>query len=123
MPETIYEMSKRLCDSTSCADCPLKEIKGEICLISLIKERKVEKIAEQLELLREWAEEHPIKPYKDVLWEKFPKAVLGAKATFPLICRKALFGEKLHCDNFIGRDYRRCKECWNEPYKEQEDND
>lgn len=119
MTETIYEMSKRLCDSTSCADCPLKEIKGEVCLISLIKERKVEKIAEQLELLREWAKKHPVKTYKDVLWEKFPKAVLGVGATLPPMCRKALFGEKLYCDNFLGRDHQRCMECWNEPYKEE----
>ena len=120
MPETIYEMSKRLCASTSCENCPLRRVKDKACLISLIKEHEVEKVAEQLEVLYEWAKERPSKTYRDVLLEKFPKAALGVGATLPPICRKALFGEKLYCDNFLGRDCKRCMECWNEPYREND---
>lgn len=123
MPETIYEMSKRMCNGTNCEDCPLHKAANTICLIGLIKDYEIENVAEQLAVLREWVKEHPTKTYKDVLFEKFPKAALGVGATLPPMCRKALFGEKLYCDNFLGRDHQRCMECWNEPYKEQEDND
>lgn len=61
MPETICEMSKRMCNSANCADCPIREVKDKTCLISLIKEHEVEKAAEQLAVLREWVQEHPAK--------------------------------------------------------------
>ena len=61
MPETIYEMSKRICNSANCVDCPIRKVKDKACLINLIKEHEVEKVAEQLAVLREWVQEHPAK--------------------------------------------------------------
>lgn len=110
MPETIYEMSKRMCTSTSCGNCPLRRVKSKACLISLIEEYKVEKVAEQLEVLYEWAKEHPVKTYKDVFLEKFPNARM-AKHEEPLACRDAVFGIVRNCA-------MNCADCWNEPYKE-----
>lgn len=110
MAETIYEMSKRMCGSTICEDCPLKKVKGRACLINLIKWHKVETAAEQLEVLRKWAEERPVKTYKDVFLEKLPKARLN-KDGRPVTCRDVVFGIVRHCTT-------NCTECWNEPYKE-----
>lgn len=133
MPETIYEMAKRMCNTLwrnnddywhcnkdgfdLCKDCPIRSL-GESCIILAISQKNpAVSVEKQLDVLRKWAEEHPVKTYKDVLFEKFPKAALGVGATLPPICRKALFGEKLYCDNFLGRDNKQCMECWNEPYK------
>ena len=110
MPETIYEMSKRMCNSTYCENCPLKKVKGRACLIGLIKGHKVETAAEQLEVLREWAKEHPAKTYKDVFLEKLPNTRLD-KDGGPVSCRNIVFGIAKCCT-------ADCKDCWNEPYKE-----
>lgn len=59
MPETYYEMNKRMCNGTNCEDCPLNKVKNAVCLISLTKEYEVKKVAEQLEVLYEWVKEHP----------------------------------------------------------------
>lgn len=120
MPETIYEMSKRLCGSTICEDCPLKKVKGRACLIGLIKGHKVENAAEQLEVLRKWAEEHPVKAYvktyKDVLLERLPSVAM-LEDDVPCICRNSAFGiDKVCLDILLGT--HKCKDCWNEPYKE-----
>lgn len=110
MPETIYEMSKRMCNSANCEDCPLSKVKDKACLISLIKEREVKNVAEQLEVMYEWVKEHPVKTYKDVFLEKFPNAKM-AKKEEPAACRDAVFGIVRHCT-------MNCTDCWNEPYKE-----
>ncbi len=112
MAETIYEMSKRMCNSANCADCPIRKVKDKACLISLIKEYEVEKVAEQLAVLREWVQEHPAKTYKDVFVEKFPKAtILDGNTT--LICKNNVFGASYDCLRMSS-----CEKCWNEPYKE-----
>lgn len=116
MTETIYEMCERMCNSTSCGDCPLRKVKNSACLISLIKECEVEKVADQLEeVLRKWAEEHPLKTYKDVFLEKLPNARINKKDSIPAVCRKMVFGGFLN-DCIDNGD--KCKECWNKPYKE-----
>lgn len=82
MTETIYEMSKRMCDSTNCKDCLLNKVTNKSCLIGIIKYYEIEKVAEQLEVLYEWVKEHPAKNVYN--------------------------GNK-------------CKKCWDEPYKEEND--
>lgn len=111
MPETIYEMSKRMCNGINCENCPLHKAANTICLIGLIKDYEIENVAEQLELLREWVKEHPTKTYKDVFLEKLPNASTG-KTGIPIACRNVVFG-------IVKRCTADCKDCWNEPYKEE----
>lgn len=110
MTETIYDMSKRMCDCTNCKDCPVKKVTKQACLIGLIRCFEMEKAAEQLEVLYEWAKEHPVKTYKDVFLEKLPNARLD-KDGRPVSCRNEVFGIVKCCT-------ADCKDCWNEPYKE-----
>ena len=105
-----------MCNGTNCENCPLKKVKGRACLIGLIKGHKVETAAEQLEVLREWVKEHPVKTYKDVFIEKLPNARINKKDSIPTVCRKMVFGGSLN-DCIDNGD--KCKECWNEPYKEE----
>lgn len=112
MAETIYEMSKRMCNGTNCEDCPLHKVANAVCLIGLIKDYEIENAAEQLEVLYEWAKEHPFTTYKDVFLEKFPKAtILDGNTT--LICKNNVFGASYDCLRMSS-----CEKCWNEPYKE-----
>lgn len=114
MTETIYEMSKRMCNSANCADCPIRKVKDKACLISFIKEYEIENVAEQLEVLYEWAKEHPTEPtYKDVFLEKLPDAIVNRKSGLPNVCRKVVFGGFAGFANCVD-----CRKCWNEPYKE-----
>lgn len=113
MPETFYEMNKRMCNGTNCEDCPLNKVTNTVCLISLTKEYEVKKVAEQLEVLYEWVKEHPAKTYKDVFLEKFPKAtILDGNTT--LICKNNVFGASYDCLRMSS-----CEKCWNELYKEE----
>lgn len=113
MSETIYEMSKRMCVKYNCKNCPLAKVKDNACLISFVKNYEIEQVAEQLEILSEWAEEHPTKTYKDVFLEKFPKAtILDGNTT--LICKNNVFGASYDCLRMNS-----CEKCWNEPYKEE----
>ena len=111
MPETIYEMSKRMCNGINCEDCPLHKEANTICLIGLIKDYEIKKVAEQLEVLYEWVKEHPVKTYKDVFLEKLPNARMS-EAGRPLACRDVVFGTVKRCT-------ADCKGCWSEPYKEE----
>ena len=116
MPETIYEMSKRMCNGTNCENCPLNKATNPVCLIGLIKDYGIENVAEQLAVLREWVKEHPVKTYKDVFIEKLPNARINKKDSIPTVCRQMAFGGFLN-DCIDNGD--KCKECWNEPYKEE----
>lgn len=129
MPETIYEMSKRMCNTLwrnnddywhrnkdgfdLCKDCPIRSL-GESCIILAISQKNpAVSVEKQLDVLRKWAEEHPEHPartYKDVFLEKFPNAKM-AKHEEPLACRDAVFGIVRNCA-------MNCADCWNEPYKE-----
>lgn len=113
MAETIYEMSKRMCNGTNCEDCPLNKVTNPVCLIGLIKDYEIENVAEQLKVLYEWVKEHPFRTYKDVFLEKLPNARTG-EAGRPLACRDVVFGTVKRCT-------KNCTECWNEPYKEEND--
>lgn len=120
MAETIYEMSKRMCDSTNCKDCLLNKVTNKSCLIGIIKYYEIEKVAEQLEVLRKWAEEHPVKTYEDVFLERFPNARMSDKDGSPTVCRKMVFGGFTALSDCIDNG-NECKKCWNEPYKEEND--
>lgn len=119
MAETIYEISERLCrtyncrlQSGDCSECPLAEEHENMeCLAATIVCLNIKNAEKQLELMRKWAEEHPVKTYKDVFLERLPNARTG-EAGRPLACRDVVFGIVRRCTT-------NCAECWNEPYKEE----
>lgn len=118
MTETIYEIGERLCrtynrqhQSGDCSGCPLAEEHENMeCLAATIGCLNIKNVEKQLELMRKWAEEHPVKTYKDVFLEKLPNARLD-KDGRPVSCRNEVFGIVKCC-------IADCKDCWNEPYKE-----
>lgn len=128
MAETIYEISERLCrtyhcrlQSGDCSGCPLAEEHENMeCLAATIVCLNIKNAEKQLELMRKWAEEHPVKAYvktyKDVLLERLPSVAM-LEDDVPCICRNSAFGiDKVCLDILLGT--HKCKDCWNEPYKE-----
>lgn len=121
MPETIYEISERLCrtyhcrlQSGDCSGCPLAEEHENMeCLAATIVCLNIKNVEKQLELIREWAEEKPAKTYKDVFLEELPNAMVEHKSGLPNVCRKKVFGGFEGFDDCVD-----CVKCWNEPYKE-----
>lgn len=126
MPETIYEMCYRMCQSNSptvaCENCPLVEGREHRrCIADWIANHDVDNVEDQLDIVRKWAEEHPVKAYvktyKDVLLERLPSVAM-LEDDVPCICRNAAFGiDKVCFDILLGT--QKCKDCWNEPYKEE----
>lgn len=126
MPETIYEMAKRMCNTLwrnnddywhrnkdgfdLCKDCPIRSL-GESCIIlAIFQKNPAVSVEKQLDVLRKWAKEHQVKTYKDVFLEKLPNTRLD-KDGRPVACRNVVFG-------IVKRCTADCKDCWNEPYKE-----
>lgn len=128
MAETIYEIGERLCraynrqhQNGTCSGCPLAEEHENMeCLAATISCLNIKNVEKQLELMREWADEHPAKTYKDVFLEKFPNARISDKDDSPIACRKMVFGGFTAFSDCIDNGDK-CKKCWNEPYKEEND--
>lgn len=114
MAETLYQMAIRMCLTfRECVQCPLGYLK-DTCLIEVISTCNIEDAEEQFHVLRQWAKEHPpTKTYKDVFLEKLPNTRLD-KDGRPVACRNVVFG-------IVKRCTADCKDCWNEPYKEEND--
>lgn len=71
-------------------------------------------IEEAVEIVENWAKEHPAKTYKDVFLEKFPDAKIE-KNGVPYPCIIYLFGEKVRprvCGNCS------CTYCWDREIEE-----
>ena len=69
-----------------------------------------ENVEEAVAIVEKWAKEHPVKTYKDVLLEKFPKAKIWNEMLL-LICREDIY--RVECP-----EHNNCEKCWNEEYKE-----
>lgn len=105
--EKIEKLVKRYKRETGCYDeCDECKI-SELCCVY---DGGLEDLLKQIDYLEQWAKEHPVKTYKDVLLEKIPKAILDNGV--PRVCKQPLFGGKCqpHYD---------CEKCWNEEYREE----
>lgn len=74
-----------------------------------------------IEIVEQWAKEHPVKTYLSVLLEKFPKTQFNRNKT-PNFCPHNIFGEKAkfkECDNCDIGSVCLCLKCWNREYKEE----
>lgn len=109
MIKSLGNIDEKCCDGKVCKTCPLSSNKNG-CYVSC-SSFEIEHPLEATEIVRKWAEEHPIKTRKDVLLEKFPNAKLKDKCGGYLICAKYL-GLCSDCEN------NNCFECWNKGVEE-----
>lgn len=63
------------CGFTTCEKCPLSQNNNDVDLVCTSFENQYPE--EATAVVRKWAEEHPRRTRKDVLLEKFPKAIIA----------------------------------------------
>lgn len=91
-----------------CSDCPMDRNKNKTNMSCLQLEAFYPEKAE--EIVKKWANEHPIKTYKDDFFSRFPEC--NDTAVIPEACRNVLYGIDDQCNG------GNCIDCWNEGYKE-----
>lgn len=98
------------CPSSFCGECPLESDnngKGDYC--GGFEQKYPEKA---VAIVEQWSKEHPIKTYKSVLLEKFPKADIDILTKN---CLMHTFGDCAGLENCHTMD---CAICWNRECKE-----
>lgn len=101
-----------------CLDCPLSyrnNKTGKSCTKFIITSPE-----KAIEIVENWAKEHPVKTFLSDFLEKHPNAPLDIDET-PLCCPRDLGytdkADKESCDWDQDRD---CKSCWNREFKADE---
>ena len=121
---------ERMCENAPlCKDCDMQNnvvrarcTSKALCLLAVLSHKE-----EAIKIVQQWSDEHPAPPpktYADDYFEKFPKAA-RTKCGTPFTCRENTYGTKCKVsdnEGFNGLNGDRCVECWNEPYKEGEEN-
>ena len=96
------------CCAIRCSECPLyAENNGMNCECSELETLYPEKT---IEIVEQWAQEHPEKTYLMDFLEKFPNvARMAMHNNIPMVCRKTIYNgvSDIKC---IGG----CEKCWNE---------
>lgn len=96
------------CSNISCSNCPLFiERKGKIPHCA-----DMEYPIEATEIVRKWAEEHPRKTRKSILFEKFPGARLKENGSPYVCCWQLGMATKKDCNGIT------CMDCWNTEVEE-----
>lgn len=94
------------CAGVDCSICPLSDQNNGLNITCGAFE--MQHSLEATEIVRKWAEKHPIKTRKDVLLEKFPNAKFNDDG-IPCVCA--------HLLGLKGTDEcyspEACMECWN----------
>ena len=100
------------CTGVRCPACPLSsDNNGSNCSC---RNFETEHPIEATEIVRKWAEEHPRKTRRNVLLEKFPKAILDKNGQ-PCVCAQML---GLRDYDNICEDKEECLRCWNTEVEE-----
>lgn len=115
--------AERMCEifiKNSCKGCPLyvtwrnaetNEIESQECLAENM--HQFEDIATVIEIVEEWAEEHPQKTRRQDFFEKFPNAPKRNDNT-PLVCVKNCG----YCEICIHTTLDGCEKCWGKPLED-----
>lgn len=103
-----------VCSNADCNNCPLLAEKGRDGAVLYCEKFEMEYPIKATEIVRKWAEEHPKRTRKDVLLEKFPKAILDKNGQ-PCVCAQML---GLRDYDNICEDKEECLQCWNTEVEE-----
>lgn len=98
------------CDGLECNKCPLSKYKNGYDLSCSTFEIKYP--LEATEIVRKWAEEHPRKTRKNILFEKFPGAKLKENGGPYACCWQLGMATKEECNGIT------CMDCWNTEVEE-----
>lgn len=87
----------RLCRSKdSCSECPLQDKENCGCIMDTI-----EYVEKAVQIVEQWAKEHPVKTRQSEFLKLFPKAT---------VCNHVLsLCPRFYCSDFLGTDFQGCK--------------
>lgn len=87
----------RLCKSKdSCSECPLQDKENCCCIMDTI-----EYVEKAVQIVEQWAKEHPVKTRQSEFLKVFPKATISNHVLS--LC------PKFYCVNFLGTDFQECE--------------
>ena len=88
---------RKLCKSQErCSGCVLYDKEDKCCILNIS-----EYTEKSVQIVEQWAKEHPIKTRQSEFLRMFPKAT---------ICNNVLsLCPKFYCLNFLGTDFQECK--------------
>lgn len=88
----------RLCRSKdNCSECPLQDKENCCCIMDTI-----EYVEKAVQIVEQWAKEHPVKTRQSEFLKLFPKAT---------VCNHVLsLCQRFYCSDFLGTDFQECKE-------------
>lgn len=106
----LYGFGKMCGAYTSCEDCPLKKVAGDIdCKEFLYKHpEKVQKVLEDFI-------DEPV-TYLAEFALRFPNNFMPFELLAMSCCRKAIFEGTVECDHAGDENPEACMKCWCEPY-------
>ena len=100
--------------NVDCLDCPLSyrnNKTGKSCTKFIITSPE-----KAIEVVENWAKEHPVKTFLSDFLEKYPNASMDADG-MPNVCPIDLGYSDTPDKEFCGMD---CKKCWNREFKADE---
>lgn len=103
------------CTGTKCIECPFGTKKnGTDCTCGAFESEYPD---EATEVVRKWAEEHPVKTYESMLLEKFPDADI--ERIRDNVCPGYFFKTAPTLDECPGYIYDACTQCWNQEVNDE----
>ena len=102
--------SNRMCHSfDSCRECPASDSSGH-CKIHLSDEYSTE---EQVDIVKKWSNEHPIKTRQSVFLEQYPEARIRSDGVLS-VCPAAISSEHRLNDGRCSCSSKSCVDCCRE---------
>lgn len=88
----FFKARKRMCEATKCASCKLFHVQGGCCIAP--ENEKINAVKEVIDIVEQWAKEHPVKTRQSEFLKLFPEAnVDQAECLYINPCH--IFGKKV----------------------------
>jgi hypothetical protein len=104
----FFKARKRMCEATKCASCKLFHVQGGCCIAP--ENEKINAVKEVIDIVEQWAKEHPVKTRQSVFLEQYPTADADENGVLE-VCPALLFashrGKKGGCSTLN----RSCDDC------------
>ena len=102
--EYLTELNRMCAKSNICDGCPIYKATGENCGLVY---NNAEMLAGHVEIVEQWAKEHPVETRQSVFLERYPNATIDASGNIG-ICPAAIEGKNCN-DICSGTGCRECR--------------
>lgn len=112
--EYLTELNRMCEKSNLCDDCPIYKATGRNCGLAY---NNAEMLAGHVEIVEQWAKEHPVRTRQSVFLERYPNAAIGENGSIG-ICPATIEGK--NC-NELAAGTSCCKECRSNYWSQETD--